>query len=170
MMTEEQKQALIRHIEMCQQNKTFFDSVKEFTERQKQINEIALAAPTQPASPALKLPDEVVCDGFNPKEAEEARGLGQCEGWNSCIAEVKRLNAPHTAPIEPICATGGAEWVKCSERMPDGEGNDGLLLVCCGGVVKAGFYDQWDKFSDGEGYSFFTEVTHWMPLPAAPKP
>ena len=42
--------------------------------------------------PALKLPEKVSCDGFNPKEWDEARNLGQCEGWNACIYELKRLN------------------------------------------------------------------------------
>jgi hypothetical protein len=36
---------------------------------------------------------------------------GYMHGWNACVAEVKRLNAPRTAQIQPICATGGAEWV-----------------------------------------------------------
>jgi hypothetical protein len=72
------------------------------------VLEIALAALTQPASPALKLPDERVDSGVNGR-------LYHNEGWNACLAEVKRLNAPHTAPIEPICATGGADWVKVSD-------------------------------------------------------
>ncbi|WP_312181377.1 hypothetical protein [Pantoea sp. CTOTU46764] len=67
-----------------------------------ELMEMALAALTQPASPALKLPDEMVESGVNGR-------LYHNEGWNACIAEVKRLNAPHTAPIEPICATGGAD-------------------------------------------------------------
>lgn len=47
---------------------------------------------TAPPVPAMKLPEKVSCDGFNPKEWGEARNLGQCEGWNACIYESKRLN------------------------------------------------------------------------------
>jgi hypothetical protein len=74
----------------------------------------ALAALTQPASPALKLPD-----AFSPHDAKmfcAAHGVtGAYElaskMANYAVDKVVRLNAPHTAPIEPICATGGAEWV-----------------------------------------------------------
>lgn len=45
-----------------------------------------------PPVPELKLPEKVSCDGFNPKEWGEARSLGQCEGWNACIYDFKRLN------------------------------------------------------------------------------
>ena len=41
--------------------------------------------------PVSLIPAKVSCDGFNPKELEGARGLGQCEGWNSSIDEMKRL-------------------------------------------------------------------------------
>lgn len=75
----------------------------------------ALTALTQPASPALKLPDP-----FSPHDAKmfcTAHGVtGAYElaskMANYAVDKVVRLNAPHTAPIEPICATGGAEWVK----------------------------------------------------------
>lgn len=141
---------------------------------------VALAALTEPVSPALRLPTredfEVSCGGnlernkWHPEYYSEHPTRSRWEAWQNAIAEVVRLNAPHTAPIEPICATGGAEWVKCSDRMPDEEGKDGRILVCCCGEVKTGFYDFLSKFSDADGYPLFTEVTHWMPLPAAPKP
>lgn len=106
MMTEEKKQALIADM---QSEKLVLEKWRDDWNARDKLNyqaiDIALAALTQPASPALKLPDEMVTSGVNG-------GLYHNEGWNACLAEVKRLNAPHTAPIEPICATGGAEWVK----------------------------------------------------------
>lgn len=54
---------------------------------------------TAPPAPSLRLPGKVSCDGFNEKEPDEARNLGQCEGWNSCINEVKRLNATAPQPV-----------------------------------------------------------------------
>lgn len=47
---------------------------------------------TAPAAPVLRVPNEVSCEGLDPQEADEARNLGQCEGWNQCLAEIKRLN------------------------------------------------------------------------------
>jgi len=56
----------------------------------------------QPASPALKLPEK------SSRGDADVVDVGFINGWNACLDEVKRLNAPHTAPIEPICATGGS--------------------------------------------------------------
>ncbi|KNC11542.1 hypothetical protein AC790_13300 [Pantoea sp. RIT-PI-b] len=76
------------------------------------------------------------------------------------------INAPHTAQIEPICATGGAEWVKVSERMPrhrqsvlGWQEKPGTVIECYPEGIKW-YYD----YSDGP----CGNVTHWMPLPAAP--
>ncbi|WP_455852728.1 hypothetical protein [Pantoea endophytica] len=80
---------------------------------EEDLYKFALSALTQPASPALRLPGEAslrdACHAVANATHESRVGSYQ-DGWNACIAEVKRLNAPHTAPIEPICATGGAEW------------------------------------------------------------
>ncbi|RTY58763.1 hypothetical protein EKL29_07990 [Pantoea sp. YU22] len=55
---------------------------------------------TAPPAPALRLPDAVSCDGFNEKEPDEARNLGQCEGWNAYRAEAVRLNATAPQPVK----------------------------------------------------------------------
>lgn len=54
---------------------------------------------TVPPAPVLRLPGEVSCEGLDPQEADEARNLGQCEGWNQCLAEIKSLNN-QPAPTE----------------------------------------------------------------------
>jgi NTP pyrophosphatase (non-canonical NTP hydrolase) len=123
----------------------------------------------------VKEGDQVI--GFNPPD------------------EVKRLNAPHTAPIEPICATGGAEWVKCSERMPVIDKRTWRtplpVLVSCelgvipayartyttiGGERKVGFMASL-TLGNARGkhpeslYSseVLTQVTMWREMPAAPE-
>lgn len=79
----------------------------------------------QPASPALRLPDDWVAV---PREA--TREMIE-SGWTYSVLEKSATAkgtwacmvaaapaAPHTAPIEPICATGGAEWVS-NERVEE---------------------------------------------------
>ncbi|MEA5104736.1 hypothetical protein [Pantoea sp. S18] len=115
-MTEEQKQALIHELESRRAiMRIDSDKLWEYDWFSDEAYRIALAALTQPTSPDLKLPDEAslrdACHAVANATHESRVGSYQ-DGWIACIAEVKRLNAPHTAPIEPICATGGTEWVK----------------------------------------------------------
>ena len=172
MMTEEQKHARIesltfrlKTLDLLEEDGIHIDVVERDSYR------IALAALTQPASPALKLPDAVIpsvhLNSNARSAADAARNGGKIDGWNLCFAEVVRLNAPHTAPIEPICATGGAEWVKVSERMPrhrqsvlGWQEKPGTVIECYPEGIKW-YYD----YSDGP----CGNVTHWMPLPAAPE-
>lgn len=134
----------------------------------------ALAALTQPASPDFKLPDgwvavpreatiEMIESGWTYSVLEKnatAKGT-----WACMVAAAPA--APHTAPIEPIRATGGAEWVKVSERMPrhrqsvlGWQEKPGTVIECYPEGIKW-YYD----YSDGP----CGNVTHWMPLPAAPE-
>lgn len=82
----------------------------------------------------------------------------------------KSINAPHAAPIDPICATGGAEWVKCSARLP--EVNEEVIAFIAQSHEYKGkafpgvrYEEYW--WLDGEMYSY-DEVSHWQPMPAAP--
>lgn len=68
----------------------------------------------------------------------------------------------YTTPPASILAPDG--WVKCSERMPD---DDTLCLGCDVDDV------MWTlHFDDGQFMAdignLASEITHWMPLPAAP--
>lgn len=193
---------------------------------QKFINDIRglaeqLVALTQPASPALKLPDGWVAVPIEPTEEmiaawrddmdksyakEHAIKIGEDEivfAHQAMLAAAPAV--PHTAPIEPICATGGAEWVKVSEGLPKrgqrvnafylnrlGKGRkiraeyiyskteeagecdpDTQCVEYCEEsdtyFVTEGWYevmDNWEEY----GSIAVTEgnITHWMPLPAAP--
>jgi len=90
---------------------------------------------------------------------------------NYAVDKVVRLNAAHTAQIEPICATGGAEWVKCSARLP--EVNEEVIAFIAqsneykGKAFPAVRYEEY-WWLDGESYSY-DEVSHWQPMPAAPE-
>lgn len=117
MITEDQKRALsnwlpgrISHLNDKESIQEGGLTAGQFFQRASY--QIALAALTQTASPALKLPDEL-----QEKETDYQNLRDEKRGFNAAIAEVKRLNAPHTAPIEPICATGGAAWVKLTPEQ-----------------------------------------------------
>jgi hypothetical protein len=163
MMTEEMKQVLIAR---CDENINRAKNTESYTEGHGldfMLMCIAYDALTQPASPALKLPDI--------KAAEEVfKCLYSGRALSAAInaakwyeEEAKRLNSPHTAQIEPICATGGAEWVKCSENLP----HDVNYVITSNGLdIGQAWWDgeRWferDPVAEG--------VTHWMPLPAAPE-
>lgn len=65
-----------------------------------------------------------------------------------------------------------SEWIKCSERLPDESRNEVLFYIKHMQQIEIGKYNeftsQWmlpfraHKVSAGN-------VTHWMPLPAAPE-
>lgn len=132
MMTEEQKQdmkAQIREIFM-RNGFTIKDGQSDLKDYVFSAAYELIAALTQPASPSLKLPDGWVAVPLEPTEEmiaawrddmdksyakEHAIKIGEDE---IVFAHQAMLSAapsvPHTAPIEPICATGGAESIATS--------------------------------------------------------
>lgn len=170
MMTEEQKQALIHELESRRAiMRIDSDKLWEYDWFADEAYRIALAALTQPASPAFKLPDDWVAV---PREATRemiesgwtyhlitkdpsAKGI-----WACMIAAAPTV--PHTAPIEPICATGGAEWVSIEDELP----RDGSWCIAIEEGNFAGDVVYWEN---GAWKSEFgrDEYTHWMYHPAA---
>ena len=55
------------------------------------------------------------------------------------------------------------EWISVDERLPK---QLETVLVCCEGIVSIDFI-----YSRGRWYEYYVHgmVTHWMPLPEAPK-
>lgn len=69
-----------------------------------------------------------------------------------------------------------SEWIKCSEQLPSAQNGfvDELVLVCVKNKNKTdGIYLRDVCAFDGESWCerFHTweDITHWMPLPAAPE-
>ena len=85
-MTNEERQALIEWLQ-GEKSVSYQQNVKFI----RLAREIALAALT--AEP-VKVPDEVGIHDLDPesKDVEVVTAIAQCEGWNACLAEVKRLN------------------------------------------------------------------------------
>lgn len=84
--------------------------------------------------------------------------LERAIGWNACLAEVQRLNAT----AQPV----SDGWIRCTDRLPDAEGKY-LVYETLNNRVN---HDYWMEPEPAEGFwnHYDMNVTHWMPLPAAP--
>ncbi|WP_130976426.1 DUF551 domain-containing protein [Klebsiella pneumoniae] len=122
------------------------------------------------AQPAPVVPDEINSAGAPEvfEIAAEAERLGlrgtyasYAVGWNACRAAMLAA-APQSPGGEPATVPG--KWIPVSERMPETDGN----------------YWGWWSESKRQGPVWFikselqaqfqsSEITHWMPLPAAPQ-
>lgn len=81
-------------------------------------------------------------------------------------AQEQWINQERNALLKSI-----PKWIPVTERLPENfkrvliavnlPGHEPVQLDTC-------FHDYGEIYLDG-GYEFFTEVTHWMPLPAPPK-
>lgn len=153
---------------------------------------VALSALTQPASPGLKWPDGWRLVPDEPTEemmramylAQDMCPSAHCDNMRETQMSFARPRyiaalatapksppVPHTAQIDPIYATGGAEWVKCSERMPEVPYHQDQLIVYTDSmIVMAAWFNRIDGiFKDEHNGCVIDDVTHWMPLPAAPE-
>lgn len=84
-------------------------------------------------------------------------------GWNACRAAMLQSFGNSEQLNSPVIQDG---WVACSERMPED-------ARWCAVSTEYGYYVQ--CWSDGQGWLGDEisipncDVTHWMPLPAAPQ-
>ncbi|MWF34430.1 DUF551 domain-containing protein [Escherichia coli] len=94
---------------------------------------------------------------------------GKAVGWNAYRAAMLQSFGNSEQLNSPVIPDG---WVACSEQMPD----DGqhVIILCDGAFVLYAQYrdsEFFDVVRNGEEF-FETQsrnVTHWMPLPAAPQ-
>ena len=126
---------------------------------------------TSPPAP-VSVPDELSRDEYKRRFMEDDdfddtfRG-----GWNACRAAMLQ-GADGNSPVIPD------GWVACSELMPD-IGTE-IFYFCqddglrgCGIVSSSNFSGRGDAqlyvHADGYELRFGVDITHWMPLPAAPQ-
>ena len=62
----------------------------------------------------------------------------------------------------------GVEWISVEERLPEKE-DDYLVYTTAGFIETDRFSVPEDKDVDGHWFELDDYVTHWMPLPEAPK-
>lgn len=113
----------------------------------------------------VSVPDEIqkLKDGRGFKYVKDGvhYSVNYANGWNQCRVAML-ASAPQSPGSEPATVPG--KWIPVSERMPETDGN----------------YWGWWSESKRQGPVWFikselqaqfqsSEITHWMPLPAAPQ-
>lgn len=85
---------------------------------------------------------------------EGVQSGGMQKGYRAMLA---------TAPQPPVSTSG---WIKCSDRMPE---IMKTVIVAEGEYISYMWWngEAWDCWDD---HGELQDVTHWMPLPAGPKP
>ncbi|EAB9735534.1 DUF551 domain-containing protein [Escherichia coli] len=145
--------------------------------------------PVYAAPPVPVVPEEKPMPNPLKMYAVDAvAAIAEVRGWNACRAAMlqgkseqpqnAQQNIPENIPggNSPVIPDG---WISCSERMPDSN----CLYLCWGtyfegdepGYIPAYFFvyqtNGWTEWQPVEDDCNPREViiTHWMPLPAAPK-
>ncbi|HHR5679555.1 TPA: DUF551 domain-containing protein [Klebsiella pneumoniae] len=93
------------------------------------------------------------------------------EGWNACRAAMLAAT-PHDTPalnsMQSVVTMPGI-WIPVSERMPDENAEQQVLACFKGGDISTLYYFE-GRWDDAYGIvPIRQDVTHWMPLPAAPQ-
>ena len=138
------------------------------------------------AHPAPVAPDEMTPQQASRSYGGEVRGYR--DGWNACRAAMlqgkseqpqnAQQNIPENIPggNSPGIPDG---WISCSERMPDSnclylcwgtyfEGDEPDYIPAYFFVHKTNGWTEWQPVED-DCNPREVIITHWMPLPAAPK-
>ncbi|MFI4825274.1 DUF3850 domain-containing protein [Enterobacter cloacae] len=112
---------------------------------------------TAPSAP-VSVPDAMEMDD----DFDSAFEHGKAVGWNAYRAAMLQSFGNSEQLNSPVIPDG---WVACSELMP--EQFKAILAFNEYGEVWSGAYDRyWNFYCDN---LLVEHVTHWMPLPAAPK-
>ena len=88
---------------------------------------------------------------------------GKAVGWNACRAAMLQSFGNSEQLNSPVIPDG---WVACSERMPEGMTD---VHISNGHDIGQGWWDGDTWQTQHDYYSVPGDVTHWMPLPAAPQ-
>nr|WP_227524302.1 DUF551 domain-containing protein [Klebsiella quasipneumoniae] len=117
----------------------------------------------------------VIPDGYVmvPKEMTDEIGEAISMQANCCggiapdIYDAMLAAAPQSPGSKPATVPG--KWIPASERMPDENAEQQVLACFKGGDISALYYSD-GRWDDAYGIvPIRQDVTHWMPLPAAPQ-
>lgn len=144
------------------------------------VDNYASAEPLYVTPPAPAVPDAVEIAIENLKQK-----LVDCNRYNYCSDAVKSVESACRAAMlnaeklnQPVSETNNSGWIPVSERMPltlsdyDVDGvdvivTDGVLVGTC--ECRRGYlphpWVEWSNYGDIDAKN----ITHWQPLPAAPR-
>lgn len=110
------------------------------------------------------------CSFDQSPKASEADNIAWRESywyvWQRCRAAMLAA-APYSPSSEPATVPG--KWIPVSERMPDENAEQQVLACFKGGDISTLYYFE-GRWDDAYGIvPIRQDVTHWMPLPAAPQ-
>ncbi len=155
---KELKEFTVERLEEFIDDSENFGSLSIASRDLKALTKIALAAKQGMKQPVCFIGKQMLHD-----LTEENRSCGRV--WISGFDELERVDriplytAPPLNHTEQHMAVPDG-WIKCSERMPE-EDDEYYITHSKAGVDVTWFY---------EGHFQDKYATHWMPLPAAPKP
>ncbi|MEI9481814.1 DUF551 domain-containing protein [Enterobacter cancerogenus] len=134
---------------------------------------------TAPPAP-VSVPDESAVESL---ATDLMKRIDKITGERHSVATLSSLRVSivescRSAMLQGAAGNSPDGWVACSERMPD-IGTE-IFYFCqddglrdCGIVSSSNFSDKGDAqlYVHAEGYDLRlgVEITHWMPLPAAPQ-
>lgn len=146
---------------------------EESVRRLEQINDHLVKeaqGESRMGEPVIARPVPVVPDEMYWQDAPvdgSTRAAAYATGWNACRAAMLAA-APQSPGSDPATVPG--KWIPVSERIPDNT----EPVLCIEKRADFGTYGQpFVCWHDGGGWVGKTNyrpiVTHWMPLPAAPR-
>ncbi|HCT8003363.1 Eaa1 [Klebsiella pneumoniae] len=139
-------------------------------ELQKAIRKGPDMPPAQPVAysePVPVVPDEKpMPNPLSMYAVDAVAAIAEVKGWNACRAAMLAA-APQSPGSEPATVPG--KWIPVSERMPDENAEQQVLACFKGGDISTLYYFE-GRWDDAYGIvPIRQDVTHWMPLPAAPQ-
>lgn len=109
----------------------------------------------------------------NPKTAELAKWLDKEGDKAACYEEYEVAEKYHAAAdrletLEAELAAHRAQqrWIPVAERLPE---DDDDVLIMSSGSISMGYYSTYNEYWADYINVYYNDVTHWMPLPEAPK-
>ena len=123
-----------------------------------------LSATPAPVSVPVEVSWEDVPDEITEDDMEVA--LAWAHGFNQCRAAMLQSFGNSEQLNSPVIPDG---WVACSEQMPEENAEQEVLACFKGGDISTLYYFE-GRWDDAYGIvPIRQDVTHWMPLPAAPQ-
>ncbi|HBW9472295.1 TPA: DUF551 domain-containing protein [Klebsiella pneumoniae] len=129
------------------------------------------------AQPAQVVPEEATPDSIEILASgrcrdhvvyqwDEDQRNAAADSWNACRAAM--LEADPQLPGSDSAPVPGS-WIPVSERLPDENAEQQVLACFKGGDISTLYYFE-GRWDDAYGIvPIRQDVTHWMPLPAAPQ-